>query len=295
MECLKRFTIFLALAGHRSHTTAYMRDLRQLSALLAPVQLEQAERGQLRHILSKLHAKGLHSRSLARKLSVWRRFYRWLQDTEQRIDDPSEGLRAPKQDKVLPKALPVDSTAALLDRINDNDILSIRDRALFELIYSCGLRLSEVVRLNMEDLDFSDDLLRIHGKGGKVRILPLGAEARSCLQRWLDQRHATAGEQAIFIARHGGRLGGRQIEKRLRDWAVKTGAPQHVHPHMLRHSFASHLLQSSGDLRAVQELLGHVNLSSTQIYTTLDFQHLSKVYDSTHPRAHAKKVIREEE
>lgn len=289
MDILERFAASLALAGRSGHTAAaYLRDLEQLAALLSPAPLERAEHAQLRRILAKLHAQGLHSRSLARKLSAWRRFYQWLLDNGQRGDDPSQGLRAPKQDKPLPKALPVDSTAALLDRIDDDDTLSIRDRALFELMYSCGLRLSEAVGLNLEDLDFSDDLLRIRGKGGKERIAPLGAEARACLQRWLAQRQAAQEERAVFIARHGGRLGGRQVEKRLRDWAIKTGAQQHVHPHMLRHSFASHLLQSSGDLRAVQELLGHANLSSTQIYTALDFQHLAKVYDGAHPRARKK-------
>ncbi|OQS38363.1 tyrosine recombinase XerC [Chromobacterium haemolyticum] len=289
MESLERFAASLALAGRSNHTSAaYLRDLEQLASLLHPAPLERAEHSQLRKTLAKLHAQGLHSRSLARKLSAWRRFYQWLLDSGQRADDPSQGLRAPKQDKPLPKALPVDSTAALLDRIDDADALSIRDRALFELIYSCGLRLSEAVGLNLEDLDFSDDLLRIRGKGGKERIAPLGAEAHVCLQRWLAQRQAAPDERAVFIARHGGRLGGRQVEKRLRDWAIKTGAQQHVHPHMLRHSFASHLLQSSGDLRAVQELLGHANLSSTQIYTALDFQHLAKIYDSAHPRARKK-------
>lgn len=289
MENLDRFAATLALAGRSSHTAAaYLRDLEQLAAMLQPTPLPQAESTQLRKALAKLHAQGLHSRSLARKLSAWRRYFQWLLDSDQRPDDPSQGLRAPKQDKPLPKALPVDSTAALLDRIDETDPLSIRDRALFELIYSCGLRLSEATGLNLEDIDFSDDLLRVRGKGGKTRITPLGASARACLQQWLAQRQPAPGENALFIARHGGRLGGRQVEKRLRDWAIKTGAQQHVHPHMLRHSFASHLLQSSGDLRAVQELLGHANLSSTQIYTALDFQHLAKVYDDAHPRARKK-------
>nr|WP_199066889.1 tyrosine recombinase XerC [Chromobacterium sp. ASV5] len=287
---LADFLDSLRLAGRSEHTRqAYRGDLQLLQKQLGEPPLADASPPQLRKALASLHAQGLGSRSLARKLSSWRQFYRWLQQQALREDDPCLGLRAPKQDKLLPKALPVDGAAALLDRIEADDELSVRDRALFELIYGCGLRLSEAVGLNLDNVDFSDDLIRVHGKGGKTRLLPLGATARDWLQRWLALRPATNDEAALFLGRHGRRLGGRQVEKRLRDWALKTGAPQHVHPHMLRHSFASHLLQSSGDLRAVQELLGHANLSSTQIYTALDFQHLARAYDQAHPRARKKK------
>ncbi|OHX10862.1 tyrosine recombinase XerC [Chromobacterium sphagni] len=283
---ISRFADHLALAGRSSHTmAAYQADLALLAAILQPAPLHAADANELRRALAKLHAQGLGGRTLARRLSSWRRFFDWLQKNGLRDDNPASGLRAPKRDKLLPKALPVDSTAALLDRIEGSDALEVRDRAIFELIYSCGLRLSEAVALNLDDVDFADQLLRIHGKGNKMRLAPIGAQAIACLKTWLEHREAESGETALFIARHGRRLGGRQIENRLRGWAIRTGASQHVHPHMLRHSFASHMLQSSGDLRAVQELLGHANLSSTQIYTALDFQHLAKVYDNAHPRA----------
>ncbi|MBM2886618.1 tyrosine recombinase XerC [Chromobacterium phragmitis] len=283
---IARFIDHLTVAGRSPHTLAgYRADLETLAEQLEPKPLAAAQAIDLRKALAQQHARGLGSRSLARRLSAWRQFYQWLQQSGQREDNPASALRAPKRDKLLPKALPVDGAAALLDRIEGDDELDARDRAIFELVYSCGLRLSETVGLNLQDVDFSDQLLRIRGKGGKERLAPIGAEAMRRLRTWLAQRQAAADEPALFTGRHGRRLGGRQIEKRLRDWAVKTGASQHVHPHMLRHSFASHLLQSSGDLRAVQELLGHANLSSTQIYTALDFQHLAKVYDQAHPRA----------
>ncbi|AXE31831.1 tyrosine recombinase XerC [Chromobacterium phragmitis] len=284
-DSLRLFLDHLAVSGRSPHTlAAYRADIERLAALLGKPP-RQATSTDLRKALAKLHAQGQNSRSLARRLSSWRQLYRWLQRNALREDDPSSGLRAPKRDKLLPKALPVDGAAALLDRIDGDSELDARDRAIYELIYSCGLRLSEAVSLNLDDIDFSDNLLRIRGKGSKERLAPIGAEAMARLRDWLRLRVAPSSENALFLGRHGRRLGGRQVEKRLRDWAIKTGASQHVHPHMLRHSFASHLLQSSGDLRAVQELLGHANLSSTQIYTALDFQHLAKVYDGAHPRA----------
>ena len=285
-ELIRRFIDHLAVAGRSPHTlAAYQADIELLQKTMQAKPAREASSTDLRKALAKLHAQGLSGRSLARRLSSWRQFYHWLQLNGGREDNPATGLRAPKREKLLPKALPVDGAAALLDRIEGNDGLDARDRAIFELVYSCGLRLSETVALNLDDVDFSDQLLRIRGKGGKERLAPIGAEAMVRLRAWLGERSAAEEEPALFLGRHGRRLGGRQIEKRLRDWAIKTGASQHVHPHMLRHSFASHLLQSSGDLRAVQELLGHANLSSTQIYTALDFQHLAKVYDGAHPRA----------
>ncbi|WP_047257625.1 tyrosine recombinase XerC [Chromobacterium subtsugae] len=286
---IRHFIDQLAIAGRSAHTlSAYRADLNLLASMLRPAPLAAAGVNELKRALAKLHAQGLGSRTLARRLSSWRQFYHWLQQNGLRDDNPAASLHAPKRDRLLPKALPVDSAAALLDRIDGDDALEVRDRAIFELIYSCGLRLSEAVALNLDDVDFADHLLRVRGKGNKTRLTPIGAEAASWLNKWLAQRVAQDGESALFTARHGRRLGGRQIENRLRDWAIKTGANQHVHPHMLRHSFASHMLQSSGDLRAVQELLGHANLSSTQIYTALDFQHLAKVYDNAHPRARKK-------
>jgi integrase/recombinase XerC len=184
--------------------------------------------------------------------------------------------------------MPVDAMAALLDGVSPGSPLDTRDRAMFELLYSSGLRLAELAQLDLDDVDLKDSLARVLGKGNKTRIVPVGRLALQALQDWLRVRAAAPDENALFTNRLGRRLGGRQIENRLAACAIRSGADRHVHPHMLRHSFASHLLQSSGDLRAVQELLGHANLSSTQIYTSLDYQHLAQVYDNTHPRAHKK-------
>jgi len=286
---LQGFIAHLQLQGRSTHTRqAYLRDLHSLHKLLPTQDWRQLDRADIRKALATLHARGLSSRSLARQLSAWRQFCDWLQQQGQLSSNPCQGLHAPKLDKPLPKALPVDGTTALLEHIQGDDILSLRDRAIFELIYSSGLRLSEVVRLDIDDMDLQERLIRLHGKGNKLRIVPIGRIALEWMQRWLAVRQAEADCRAVFTGQHGRRLSGRQIEKRLAEWAIRTGMDRHVHPHMLRHSFASHLLQSSGDLRAVQELLGHANLSTTQIYTALDFQHLAKVYDATHPRARKK-------
>ena len=286
---LAAFSDTLRLQGKSPHTLdAYLRDLQGLQILLGSRELLQTQTDDIRRAMATLHARGLGSRSLARKLSSWRQFFDWLQQ-QQAVDiNPCLGLRAPKQDKPLPKALPVDGTAALLEHIPPDENLSLRDRALFELMYSSGLRLSEAVQLDLPDMDLHEQLLRVRGKGNKTRLLPIGRMALDYLQQWLAERQAEPGCMAVFVGRHGRRLGARQVQKRLAEWSVRTGMDRHVHPHMLRHSFASHLLQSSGDLRAVQELLGHANLSSTQIYTALDFQHLAKVYDAAHPRAKKK-------
>ncbi len=203
--------------------------------------------------------------------------------------DPCDGLRAPKQARTLPKALAVDQVAALLDAAAEDD-LETRDKAMFELIYSSGLRLSELAGLDVDGVDFADGTVTVTGKRAKTRTVPVGAKAAAALREWLDERAslAAAGERALFVGRRGARLARRSIERRLERWATKQGLGLHVHPHMLRHSFASHVLQSSGDLRAVQEMLGHSNISTTQIYTHLDFQHLAKAYDAAHPRARKK-------
>ena len=277
----------LQLAGKSPHTrSAYRRDLQALAALqpgLAPAALTAQH---IRHAVARLHAKGQVGRSLARMLSAWRGFFDWLLEQNGLAANPCHGIRPPKSPKTLPKALPVDAASALLDTpIDPEDDLALRDKAMFELLYSSGLRLSELTGLNLTDLDLAEGLLTAHGKGNKTRILPIGRQARAALEEWLVIRPAAPGEKAVFTSKSGCRLSGRQVEKRLEQWALRHGCDRHVHPHMLRHSFASHLLQSSGDLRAVQELLGHANLSTTQIYTSLDFQHLAKVYDAAHPRA----------
>ncbi|MCZ6803726.1 MAG: tyrosine recombinase XerC, partial [Proteobacteria bacterium] len=201
----------------------------------------------------------------------------------------AEGIIAPKSARKLPKLLDVDQTIQLVE-IEQDDVLALRDRAMLELIYSSGLRLAELISLNMTDIDFSDRILTVTGKGKKTRSVPVGKHAIKAIKNWLKKRPLMVNdtEQAIFISNRGKRISPRSVQVRLKQWAIKQGLPNHVHPHMLRHSFASHLLESSGDLRAVQELLGHADISTTQVYTHLDFQHLAEVYDKTHPRAHRK-------
>ena len=201
-------------------------------------------------------------------------------------NDPAGDVRAPKARKRLPTPLDADSMSRLLEFRGDGT-LGVRDKAIMELFYSSGLRLSELLGLDLLDVDLRDRTVRVVGKGRKTRIVPVGRHAVAALQRWLAERATIAGvgEQALFVGQNGGRLGPRIVQRRIARWARLQGLPEHVHPHMFRHSFASHLLESSQDLRAVQELLGHANISTTQVYTHLDFQHLAKVYDAAHPRA----------
>jgi len=286
---------FLAELAHQRraspHTlTAYRRDLETLLAATGDADAKSLQPFQLRRQLMQLHARGLAPRSLARLLSAWRAWYRWLARRGEVERNPCDGLRAPKQPKALPKALSVGQTMALLDAPAET-IFETRDLAMFELFYSSGLRLSELAGLDLGGgLDLQAGEVTVTGKRGKTRIVPVGAKGSEALRRWLDERAALAKpeEPALFVNHRGGRLGTRSIARRLDRWAKRQGADVHVHPHMLRHSFASHVLQSSGDLRAVQEMLGHANIGTTQIYTHLDFQHLAKVYDAAHPRARKK-------
>jgi integrase/recombinase XerC len=273
------------------HTlAAYRHDLETLLKLVGETDARTLQSFQLRRQAMQLHARGLGPRSLARVLSAWRAWYRWLARRGEIARNPCDGLRAPKQPKRLPKALSVGQTMALLDAPADA-ALDKRDVAMFELFYSSGLRLSELASLDLRGgLDLDAGEVTVTGKRGKTRIVPLGAKCAAAIRDWLDERAALAkaDEPALFVNRSGGRLMPRSIERRLDQWAKRHGADVHVHPHMLRHSFASHVLQSSGDLRAVQEMLGHANIGTTQIYTHLDFQHLAKVYDAAHPRARKK-------
>lgn len=241
---------------------------------------------QARAFATYLHRHDLAGRSIARALSAARSFYRYLLREGLVTHNPFAGIAAPKSGKRLPKALSVDQAAHLM-QIEGDAPLVCRDRALLELLYSSGLRLAELVGININDLDLRDGAVTVTGKGGKTRIVPVGSQARAALAAWLKERAALAatGETAVFLGRNGKRLGARSVQLRLKQWAVRQGIETPTHPHMLRHSFASHLLESSGDLRAVQELLGHADLSTTQVYTHLDFQHLAKVYDAAHPRA----------
>ena len=272
---------------------SYQRDLRQVVAFCDQRGIEQW--GQfdvhaVRQYVSWRHRYGLSGRSLQRELSALRSFYNYLLREYRVKINPAQGVAAPKSPRKLPKTLDVDQVKQLLDH-QDDDPLARRDHAMMELFYSSGLRLAELVGLNLQDLDLKDGLATVTGKGNKTRIVPVGSHARRAIEAWLNTRRewAKAGETALFITQRGLRIGHRSVQQRLQAWAIRCGLPEHLHPHKLRHSFASHMLESSGDLRAVQELLGHADISTTQIYTHLDFQHLAKVYDQAHPRARRRK------
>lgn len=286
---------FLAELEHQRlaspHTlAAYRRDLQHILDLTPAIEPAHLTPPQLKRLLMQLHGKGFAPSSLARTLSAWRSYYRWLAKRGALTRNPCDGLRAPKQPRSLPKALGADQAKALLDG-EPEDTLETRDLAMAELLYSSGLRLAELADLNLDaNLDLNENEVTVTGKRNKTRTVPIGTKAKAALTAWLQERSALAdaAEKALFVSRTGTRLSPSGIAGRLGRWAQKQGLGVHVHPHMLRHSFASHLLQSSGDLRAVQELLGHSNISTTQIYTHLDFQHLAKVYDQAHPRARKK-------
>lgn len=272
---------------------AYGRDLAQFLAwsegekINDPTELTSAH---LRSFAASRHRKGLNPRSIQRQLSALRRFFKFLR-REGRIDgDPVEGVRAPRVKRRLPRPLDVDQVVALLS-IPDEGDLATRDRAMLELFYTSGLRVSELAQLTWDRLDPDEALVRVVGKGRKERLVPVGQPALQALDAWRRVQAALPGaeERRIFTSLKGRALGVRAIQKRVAYWSERQGLDQRVHPHQLRHSFASHILESSGDLRAVQELLGHANLTTTQIYTHLDFQHLARVYDETHPRARKRK------
>jgi integrase/recombinase XerC len=283
------------LSTRPAHTrSAYRRDVRMLQQLAGDLPLAKLSPAELRRFLAMLHARGLSGKSLARVLSGWRAFYRFAIDHEPSIkDNPCAGLKAPRSSRHLPAVLSPDEAVRLV-AIADQDVLAVRDRALLELAYSSGLRVSELAGLELAALDLAEGEVRVLGKGAKERIVPVGEPARVSLKAWLALRPTLPApdSEAVFVSRSGRRLTSRAIQQRLAGWAVKRGLARHVHPHMLRHSFASHLLQSSGDLRAVQELLGHASIASTQIYTHLDFQYLAKIYDQAHPRAKKQRARR---
>jgi integrase/recombinase XerC len=276
------------------HTVSnYRRDLAKLQTLIGDLPLDQISVHQVRRYVAQLHGQGLSGRSLSRLLSAWRGFFAWLGLRGSVPANPCEGIRPPKSPHLLPKALSVDETARLLEPVEEGDhVLALRDAAMFELFYSSGLRLAELAALDCDALDtaLNEGEVRVLGKRSKARLVPVGGKAREALAAWAAVRDTLAaeGEPGLFVSRRGTRLGHRMIQQRLSRQAILAGLPRHVHPHMLRHSFASHVLQSSGDLRAVQEMLGHASIASTQVYTHLDFQHLAKVYDSAHPRAKRK-------
>ena len=266
----------------------YARDLAQLAGLAAGNAVENLQPHDIRRYLATLHARGVAVKSLARCLSAWRRFYQFLAMTGRVQANPCMGLRPPKGEKRLPHALSPDEMALLLAGSGD-DPMAVRDHAMFELMYSSGLRLSELVGLDLYSVDLDSGEVRVLGKGSKERIVPVGRQALAALRAWLALRPTIAKDPtALFVGARGERIAVRVVNSRLKQLALARGVTQRVHPHALRHSFASHVLQSSGDLRAVQEMLGHASLSTTQVYTHLDFQHLAKVYDQAHPRAKKK-------
>ena len=268
----------------------YKKDLDQL-IIFVNKNLNDIKSDDIRKAVAFSHSKGLGSKSLARMISSWRGFFNFLSNHHNFKHNPALNIKAPKDKKKLPQTLTIEQTIKLVD-IKDKTYLGIRDHAILELFYSSGLRLSELVNLKINDISFSDETLSVTGKGNKTRIIPIGKNAINAIKEWIGKRSETKNNDSensfVFLNQHGKPLTARSIQYRLKYWAIKQGIPENIHPHLLRHSFASHVLQSSQDLRAVQELLGHANISTTQIYTHLDFQHLAKIYDQSHPRAKKK-------
>ncbi len=293
-EQLARFRQYLAkerrLSGHTDSN--YTRDLTALIRFCSQEGIahwQDLEHAQVRLFAARAHASGLAPRSIQRRLSAVRSFLNFLIRDGILTRNCALEVRAPKGQRRLPVTLDADTMARLLE-IPVTDSRAIRDRAIMELLYSSGLRLAELVGLDLHDLNAADRTVRVLGKGNKTRVLPVGRKALAALSGWLKERRTLVRDEtaAVFVGSTGRRLGARAIQKRVAYWAVRQGLPMHVHPHLFRHSFASHLLESSGELRAVQELLGHADIGTTQIYTHLDFQHLARTYDATHPRARRK-------
>jgi integrase/recombinase XerC len=288
---LKGYLAWLRNEKQYSKLTAenYARDLQRLFALAAATPLATLKIHHIRRYIAQLHSQGLGGRTLARMLSAWRGFFTYLMRDHGLDDNPCAGLRAPKSPRTLPQSLSPDEATRMVDLPTDNPE-AIRDKAMFELFYSSGLRLAELVDLDPVQLDLSAGEVRVTGKGSKTRIVPLGQFAVTALHAWLEVRDQLAkeGESALFVGQRGSRISPRVVQLRMKQWGIKQGITSNVHPHLLRHSFATHVLQSSGDLRAVQEMLGHASISTTQVYTHLDFQYLSKIYDAAHPRAKKK-------
>ena len=312
---IERYLVHLAEHRHLSAhtTTSYRRDLATLVALVAgepgSLSLDTLGDAHIRRYAARLHARGLAPRSIARALSAWRGYFHWRARYEDGIGNPVIDVRAPKRNKRLPKALSESLTMQLLDGAPPVDAvdegLATRDAAIYELLYSSGLRLAELVGLDVAHakdgryessgyLELVEAQVTVTGKGNKRRTVPVGAKAREAIARWLAiraawlQAHPQADPHPLFLSTRGERLSGRSIQTRLKAHARRADVPANVHPHVLRHSFASHLLQASGDLRAVQELLGHASIAATQVYTSLDFKRLAEVYDAAHPRARRK-------
>lgn len=292
------FTYMRSEKQFSPHTQSnYTRDLEKFQMYCASKSLIALSDLTVHHVrmaVTHFHRDGLGGKSLQRWLSSLRSFFQFCIRHGWMKNNIADGISAPKSPKTLPKTLDADQAAQFV-QVEGDEFINMRDRALVELVYSSGLRLAEVVSLDLSDIDWSDAMLTVTGKGNKTRILPIGSHALSAIKAWLVERKQFAEdcEQALFITQRGGRIGHRAVQVRMQQLSITQGMDNPVHPHMLRHSFASHMLESSGDLRLVQELLGHSNISTTQIYTHLDFQHLAKVYDQAHPRAARKKEVDE--
>ncbi len=295
-DWIERFAVHMGSERRLSPLTVdgYRREITRFSQQLADQGVDSwraVDESRVRDYITRRHRQGAGAPTLQRALSAIRSFYKFLLREGAATHNPATGVSAPRGTRKLPDALDVDRVTALLDMPAEGG-LDIRDRAIFELMYSSGLRLAETVSLDLGDVDLTEALVHVTGKGSKQRVVPVGTVACQWLANWLGERHALAAgtETALFVSRRGTRLTARSVQARLARWARIQGLGRPVHPHMLRHSFASHMLESSGDLRAVQELLGHADISTTQVYTHLDFQHLAQVYDRAHPRARRRKT-----
>lgn len=295
---LERFARYMGTERRLSqHTSSnYARELLALVNYCDRQKITQwngVDGQHVRMFAARSHAAGLAPRSVQRRLSASRSFFRFLMREGILTVNPATDIRAPKAPRRLPHTLDSDQIGRLLDLTADEP-LAVRDLALMELFYSSGLRLAELVALDQGDIDLRDKTARVTGKGRKTRLVPVGRKAVAALQAWQKERGSMAklDEAAIFVGRNGRRLGQRAVQRRVALWARRQGLKVKVHPHLLRHSFATHLLESSQDLRGVQELLGHADISTTQVYTHLDFQHLAKVYDQAHPRARRKTLAK---
>ena len=296
----QQVSFFFAYLGQEKrlsrHTLdAYRRDISlftQFCLLQEITAWSNVDAHIIRNFIKAQHRQGISGRSLQRRLSAIRTLFNYLIRESTVATNPAQGIIAAKSPRTLPNVLDVDQMAKLL-HMESTDPLDVRDQAIMELTYSSGLRLGELVGINLHDIDLNDATVRVTGKGNRTRILPIGRYAKTAILKWLEVRSsfATASEAALFVSKRGRRINPRTVQKRLSKWAIIQGINTSLHPHMLRHSFATHLLESSGNLRAVQELLGHANIATTQIYTHLDFQHLAAVYDKAHPRAKKKPRI----
>ena len=294
-EDVDQYLTGLAVERRLSEHTikAYRRDIKKLfdfSEQRGLMLWKGLNNHTVRLFSANLNANGLHAKSIQRILSAGRGLCQYLIQQRLITTNPFDDVRAPKAEKRLPKTLSVDQVTSLIE-IDINDPLSFRDKAVMELFYSSGLRLAELCSLDLHDLNLADKIVRVTGKGNKTRDLPIGQQADKAIREWLMQRNSLPLKdyEAVFVSIHGNRINPRTVQQRIKYWAARQGIEISVSPHMLRHSFASHMLESSGELRAVQEFLGHSNISTTQIYTHLDFQHLAQVYDDAHPRARKKK------